>query len=414
MNKISIISVGNELLNGECTDTNRAWLGKELSCAGFCVVSGFTVSDEIDKISDVIETAATDANMIIVTGGLGPTDDDLTREAIANYLDVDLEYRSDLYSQIEEYFAKRRYKMTEKNKVQAYIPCAAEPLSNPVGTAPGFIATKDDVLIAAMPGVPSEMKEMFTNKLLPMLIERSSGDVFASKRVKCYGIGESNLNDNLGDLLKRGQNPLVNCTVNDSIITLHVIAHAENRKVAHKMVAKKIAEIEAAIGEFIFGFDDDTLVSVLARDLAERGKTITTAESCTGGLIAKMLTDAPGASEYFNCGFVTYSNNAKESLLGVDSKLISQKGAVSREVALAMATGALQKSGSDIAIAVTGIAGPTGGSTEKPVGLVYIAVATNSKTIVKEYNFVHSRSVFRSRTALKALDMAKKVFSATV
>ncbi len=414
MNKISIISIGNELLNGECTDTNRAWLGKELSCAGFCVVSGFTVSDEIDKISDAIEKAALDANVIIVTGGLGPTDDDLTRDAIANYLGVDLEYRSDLYAQIEDYFAKRRYKMIEKNKVQAYIPCAAEPLANPVGTAPGFVATKDNVLIAAMPGVPSEMKEMFTNKLLPILINRSRGDVFASKRVKCYGIGESNLNDKLGDLLRRGQNPLVNCTVNDSIITLHVIAHAENRKVAHKMVAKKIAEIEAIIGEFVFGFDDDTLVSVLARELAERGKTVTTAESCTGGLIAKMLTDVPGASEYFNCGFVTYSNNAKESLLGVDCGLISQKGAVSSEVAQAMATGALQKSDSDIAIAVTGIAGPTGGTAEKPVGLVYISVATKSKTIVKEFNFVHNRSTFRSRAALKALDMAKKVFSATV
>ncbi len=414
MNKISIVSVGNELLNGECVDTNRAWLGKELSCAGFCVVSGFTVADEIDEIKDTIKGAAIDADVVIVTGGLGPTDDDLTRAAIAKFLGVDLEYRSDLYAQIESYFSRRKYKMTEKNKVQAYIPRSAEPLLNPVGTAPGFFATKDDVLIAAMPGVPSEMKEMFANKLLPILIDRSSGDVFVSKRVKCYGIGESNLNEKLGDLLKRGQNPLVNCTVNDSIITLHVIAHAEDSKLAHKMVSKKISEIEASIGEFIFGFDDDTLVSVLARELTERGQTIATAESCTGGLIAKMLTDVPGASEYFNCGFVTYSNNAKESLLGIDGELIAQKGAVSREVAMAMANGALHKSGSDIAIAVTGIAGPTGGSPDKPLGLVFISVATKSKVIVEEYNFAHSRSVFRARTALKAIDMARKVFSATV
>lgn len=414
MNAVSVISIGNELLSGQCLDTNRAWLGEQLSLAGLNVVSGFAVSDEISAIEESIAHATAQANIVLITGGIGPTDDDLTRDAVAKFLGVELEFRQELYAGIEDFFAKRNYPMVQKNRVQAYIPAGAKSLRNAVGTAPGFIVTKNAVTIAVMPGVPSEMKLMFSNEILPQIIDKAGKNVVVTKRIKCYGIGESNLNETLGDMLKRGQNPLINCTVNQGVITLHVVANSNDKKTAQEMIANKISQLQSLIGKFIFGYDNETLEGVLGKELQSRGKTIALAESCTGGLIAKLLTDLPGASDFFQCGWVTYSNAAKNRLLGVDAKLLEEKGAVSREVALEMAKGALERSCADVAVAVTGIAGPGGGSEEKPVGLVYIALVSSEKTFVEEFNFPPNREVCRLRTAQKAIAMVRKVFLATV
>jgi len=391
MNAVSVISIGNELLSGQCLDTNRAWLGEQLSLAGLNVVSGFAVSDEISAIEESIAHATAQANIVLITGGIGPTDDDLTRDAVAKFLGVELEFRQELYAGIEDFFAKRNYPMVQKNRVQAYIPAGAKSLR-----------------------VPSEMKLMFSNEILPQIIDKAGKNVVVTKRIKCYGIGESNLNETLGDMLKRGQNPLINCTVNQGVITLHVVANSNDKKTAQEMIANKISQLQSLIGKFIFGYDNETLEGVLGKELQSRGKTIALAESCTGGLIAKLLTDLPGASDFFQCGWVTYSNAAKNRLLGVDAKLLEEKGAVSREVALEMAKGALERSCADVAVAVTGIAGPGGGSEEKPVGLVYIALVSSEKTFVEEFNFPPNREVCRLRTAQKAIAMVRKVFLATV
>lgn len=410
MSRISIISVGNELLSGQCVDTNRAWLGNKLFTAGFEVVSGFTVGDEIDIVSQAIGQAAEQADIVLITGGLGPTDDDLTRQAVADFLGVELEFSQDLFDEIKAYFAARKYPMVDRNRVQAFLPAGAEPLHNSVGTAPGFAVEKGGKLIAAMPGVPSEMKQMFKDQLFPIISERNHERVVSIKRVKCFGIGESSLAEKLGKIMERGQNPLVNCTVKQGVITLHVVATSGSREGSDAMIDSRLAEIQGLIGEYILGVDEKGLEEIVAEGLTKAGKRVALAESCTGGLIAKMLTDLPGASAYFDRGWVTYSNEAKHEELGVSEKLLEDYGAVSSEVAQAMAKGALKNSGCDVAVSVTGIAGPGGGTEQKPVGLVYISMAYAQKCVVKEHNFPKNREVCRLRTAQAALDLIIKEF----
>ena len=414
MNRVSIISVGNELLSGQCLDTNRAWLGERLYSVGLEVVSGYTVADEIEIVSDAITNAARQSKIILITGGLGPTDDDLTRQAVAKYLGVELEYHEELFEQIKAYFINRNYPMAEKNKVQAYIPQGAIALDNPVGTAPGFVCCRDELIIASMPGVPSEMKVMFENGVMPIIEKRIDGAVVLIKRLKCFGIGESALNEKLGDLMLRGQNPLVNCTVNQGVITLHIVARANNRDNAKRMIEQKETEIRDVAGEYVFGEADDGIEDALSREMIKAGKTVAVAESCTGGLISKMLTDRPGASDFFKCGWKTYTNEANQKCHGVSDDSLTNYGAVSEQVAREMAIGALKRSQADVAVAVTGIAGPSGGSEQKPVGLVYIAMAYDDKCVVKRCNFPPKRDVCRLRTAQTAMDFIRKEFLAMI
>lgn len=406
--KATLISIGNEILAGRTVDTNAAYLGAKLLGVGIPMVSGFTVGDDVEAIVKALEQAADQADIVLVTGGLGPTDDDVTRHALAKFMGAELVLDEEMLGNIEAFFAGRDMEMPFKNKVQAYIPLGAKPLINKVGTAPGITAEYDDRLFVCLPGVPIEMERMFTGSVLDGLREMGAGQVVITKRIKCFGAGESSIAGMLGNLMDRGRNPLVNCTASRGVITLHIVATASDKDAAEAMIEKDSDMLCGLLGELVYGFDDETLAEVVGKGLAGSGKRIAVAESCTGGLLAKMLTDAAGASEYFIAGWVTYSNEAKVEQLGVDEGLIAKHGAVSEQVAIAMAKGARKRAGSDVGIGITGIAGPSGASEQKPVGLVYIALAIGEREFVEKRVFSHSRAFIRYRAALTALNILRK------
>lgn len=418
MNNAAIICIGNELLNGQTLDTNSNWLAGRLLSVSVPVVYSCAVPDDVGDIKNAVECAIQKADIILITGGLGPTDDDLTRQGIAEFLAVELEYHCEIEEKIKKFFAVRNYPMAEKNKIQAYLPAGTSAIENDLGTAPGIFYENDKKIIASLPGVPSEMKQMFDKSILPRIKKSACGDFIVVKKVKCIGAGESTIAEMLGDLMARGRNPQINCTVDCGIITLHIIARAEDKSRAETMAAEDIQRLRGILGKLVYGLDEQSLPGVVGQNLLARKKTLAVAESCTGGLVAEMITDVPGSSRYFLNGWVTYSNESKILELGVKKELIEQAGAVSSEVAAAMAAGAKQKSGADFAIAVTGIAGPQGGSEQKPVGLVYISIALptgidpadspNSGVDTEKFLFgPRDRDFIRQRAAQTALNLLR-------
>jgi len=406
MIKASIVTIGNEILSGQTVDTNAAYLSAELLSMGVPVVSSYAVRDEIDAIVRGLNLASADADVVLMTGGLGPTDDDLTRQALAKFLDVELELRDELFEKIEKFFAEHGRQMPEINKIQAYIPAGAKALAN-IGTAPGIMAESKGKLFFALPGVPMEMKQMFAESVLPELKRIAGGQAIVVKKLKCFGAGESTIAEMLGTMMQRGRNPLINCTVSSGVITLHIIATAEDKEKAGRMAEKDEKLLRSTLGELIYGQDDQSLAEVVGEKLARQGKTIAVAESCTGGLLAKLLTDIPGSSKYFMCGWITYSDRAKTSELGVPDDLIQKYGAVSEQVARAMATGARNKADTDYAIGITGIAGPAGGTEQKPVGLVYISVDSENGCYTKRCLLPGNRQFIRLQAAQTALNLLR-------
>ncbi|MCK5226073.1 MAG: competence/damage-inducible protein A [Planctomycetes bacterium] len=407
MKKASIVSIGNEILSGETIDTNAAYLSSQLISSGIPVISSYTIGDCSDSIVRRLELAADDADIVLVTGGLGPTDDDLTRQAFAKFLNVELTLQNELLEKIQQIFTSRNRQMSPKNKIQAYLPAGTKAITNNLGTAPGIMAEIKDKLFFALPGVPSEMKEMFERTVLPKLKTLTTEQAVIALKLKCFGAGESTIAEKLGDLMQRNRNPLINCTANYGVVTLHIIAKAKDKKTAKEMVEKDKKSLTKLLGKLIYGSDEQTLAQVVGEKLAQKKMTIAIAESCTGGLLAKLITDIPGASRYFNYGWVTYSNAAKAKELGVPADLIENYGAVSSEVAQAMAEGAKKTANADIAIGITGIAGPTTDNSQKPVGLVYIALASNDKCQVKCFTFSHDRNFIRPITCQTALNMIR-------
>lgn len=413
MKKASIVSIGNEILSGLTLNTNAAYLSGKLLSIDITVTSSYTVSDDIGVIVRALQRAADDAEFVLVTGGLGPTDDDLTRQAFAQFLDCELKLDVQILQKIKDFFTRRGHKMPEPNEIQAYIPAGTKAIPNNFGTAPGIMAERQGKLFIALPGVPSEMKQMFEDSVFDKLKQLAEGQFVIAKRLKCFGTGESNIAEMIGDIMQRGRNPQINCTVSASDITLHIIATADDEKSAVRMVQKDQKLLQGILGVFCYSSDDKSLTEVVAERLTKQKKTIAVAESCTGGLLAGMLTDIPGSSNYFLQGWVTYSNNSKITELGVSAELIKKYGAVSAEVAEAMAEGAQKNSDSNIAIGVTGIAGPDGGTAEKPVGLVYISlksdISSDAESQIKTERFIFSggRKAIRIRAAKAALNMVR-------
>ncbi len=411
MKKASIVSIGNELLTGQTVSTNSAYLGEKLLSIGIPVVSSYTIGDDIDSIVRAFNLAADDADIILATGGLGPTDDDLTRQALAKFLGVDLQLQDELLQKIENFFASREHQMPENNKVQAYIPAGAKAIENNLGTAPGIMArvraVREPPLLIALPGVPSEMKQMFEESVLPELQKLAVSQAVVIRKLKCFGAGESNIAELLGPAMQRGRNPLINCTVDCGVITLTIIATAKTKNQAQQMAEEDEKSLCDRLGELIYGRGEQTIAEVVGEKLAQQKKTLAVAESCTGGTLAKLLTDIPGASRYFTYGWVTYSNTAKTTEFGVPAELIEKQGAVSEQVAKAMAQCARKKAATDFAIAITGIAGPTGASKQKPVGLVYISVDSVNGTETKRIIFSQDRGSIRLRAAQTAINMLR-------
>ena len=407
MKKASIVSIGNELLSGQTIDTNAAYISGKLLSINLPVVSSYTIGDDEDAIIRAFSLACSDADVVIATGGLGPTDDDLTRQAFAKFLGVELQLQEGLLQKIWVFFASRNLQMPDKNSVQAYIPTCAEAIANNLGTAPGIMAEVRGKLLIALPGVPSEMKPMLDESVLPPLQRFAGGQAVIVRKLKCFGAGESAIAEMLGNMMQRGRNPLINCTVQYGVVTLHIIATATDKDKARQMAENDEKTLRNILRKLVYGTGDQTLAEVVGEKLAQRGKTLAVAESCTGGTLAKLLTDIPGASRYFTYGWVTYNNQAKETELGVPTDLIDKYGAVSEQVAAAMAQGARRKAGTDFAIGITGIAGPAGGSEQKPVGLVYISVDSENGCRTERYIFSHDRSFIRLRTAQTALNMLR-------
>jgi len=407
MTNASIVSIGNELLSGQTVDTNAAYLSGELLSIGIPVVSSYTIGDDTGAIVRALNLAAADADIVLATGGLGPTDDDLTRQGLAKFLGAELQLQTELLHKIQNFFAKRNLQMSERNKIQAYIPAGAEPLANPLGTAPGIMAEAKGKLLVALPGVPSEMKQMFEESVLAELQRFAGRQAVIIRKLRCFGTGESNIAELVGNLCQRGRNPLINCTAKHGVITLHIIATAKDKTQAQQMAEKDQKLLKDKLGELIYGTGDQTLAEVVGQKLAQQKKTIAVAESCTGGCLAKLLTDIPGASRYFTHGWITYSNSAKTSELGVPADLIEKHGSVSERVAQAMAQGARKRAKTAFAIGITGIAGPSGGSERKPAGFVYISIDSDNRCETKRFIFSGGRDTIRLRAAQTALNMLR-------
>ncbi|MCP4456366.1 MAG: CinA family nicotinamide mononucleotide deamidase-related protein, partial [Planctomycetes bacterium] len=305
MKSAGIISVGNELLSGQTVDTNAAFLGRGLLAADLQVTRHWTVPDELDAIAEALDQGAQSCDAVMVTGGLGPTDDDLTRRALADFLGVDLELREDLLMELRAFFRSRGYPMPKGNSSQASLPVGCEAIPNAMGTAPGIKAVCQNVPVYVMPGVPDEMKAMFDARIKPELLQ-ASGQSIVVKKLKCYGVGESALASRLGRKMRRGRNPLINCTVDLGVITLHVIGAGKTLEEAQGLVEQDERFLRKTLGGLVFGTGDDTLAHGVGRLLHERQASLAVAESCTGGWVAKLITDVPGSTAFFKQGWITY------------------------------------------------------------------------------------------------------------
>jgi nicotinamide-nucleotide amidase len=411
-----ILSIGDELVLGQTVDANSAWLSARLAEQGITTRYHQTLADEQHAIAQAITAAAEHAELVLITGGLGPTSDDLTRQALAEALQSRLVTDPKSLEQIEAFFAARGKTMPERNAVQAQRPEKARAVLNDAGTAPGIEAQLAGATIYAMPGVPREMRRMWQNSLAPAIARNytdAPARVIRTRKLNTFGLGESDVAERLGNLMQRGGNPTVGTTVSDGIVSVRVRAEFATAEQADQALDQTCAQIEQYLGPILFGRDDDTLQTAVLALLHEQGLTVATAESCTGGLIGAMLTDVPGSSEHYLGGWVTYTNAMKTTELNVPEAMLAEHGAVSEPVVRALAGCALEQSGAHVAVAVSGIAGPGGGSEDKPVGTVWIALAQRNgpdaptQTQAMHFQLPGDRAAVRDRAAKCALQMIR-------
>lgn len=406
----AILSIGSELVVGELVDTNAAWLAARLTRLGIRVVHHATVGDDRELIRSELARMFGSVELTLVTGGLGPTPDDLTRCALADAIGRPLEENEEALEQIRGMFERWQRAMADSNRVQALIPQGCEVIPNAKGTAPGIHYEDAGREVFALPGVPSEMRGMFEASVVPMLRIRTSGECIHEARLACFGISEARLGELLADLMEPDRNPQVGTMASNAVIRVRVVGTGRDESEAKGLVSADLAEVRRCAGDAVFGEGDDTLEAVVARLLHKQGLTLATAESCTGGLLAKRLTDIPGSSAYFLRGYVTYSNKAKCDLLDVPEELIAEHGAASEPVARAMVSGCRTAAKSDFALATTGIAGPEGGNPpDKPVGLVFVALASSAGVEVRRLLLGEhlSREDIRDRACSAVLNLMR-------
>lgn len=407
-----IICVGTELLLGDILNSNARYLGQEFAKLGIPHYYQSVVGDNPERIKSVIEVAIARSSLLIFTGGLGPTPDDLTVETIAAFFETPLEERPEVLQDITDKFARRRRQMTDNNRKQALLPVGAAVLPNPTGTAPGIVwQPREGVTILTFPGVPSEMYRMWEETAIPFLKSQGWGkEIIYSRLLRFWGIGESALATKVTHLFD-SVNPTVAPYAGNGEVRLRVSAKAASESEANLLIDPIAREICTIAGDDYFGADRDTLASVVGQFLCDRHETLAVAESCTGGGLGAMLTAIPGSSEYFAGGIISYANRVKTELLGVSRELLSQVGAVSEPVAKQMAAGVKKQLASDWSLSVTGIAGPDGGSSHKPVGLVYIGLASpDGEVEIFEYRFgqERDRDTIRHLSVCHALDRLRR------
>ena len=402
--RVEIINTGTELLLGRVTNTHLAFLGQSLLGLGLRVERQVTVPDGV-AIAEAIETAMARAEIIVITGGLGPTTDDITREAVAETFGRKLEFHQEILDDIEGKFAKRKLAVTDMQRQQAMVPEGGTVLSNPNGTAPGFIVENDKTVAIVLPGPPRELRPMWTDTALPWLRKRFADHLPPVHEVtlRLIGTGESKVQPLIEPDVHAFDPIEVGYCARPGEVDLRLIAPDEAR------LAKAVALARERLAAHIYAEGAETMEQVVVRLAREARKMVATAESCTGGEVASRITDVPHSSEMFNYGWVTYANLSKMSELGVSAPLLETHGAVSAEVAAAMAEGALQRSGADVAVAITGIAGPTGGTAEKPVGLVYFGLAVKGgKTDTHKRNLSAERTTFKTMASQIALNLVRR------
>ena len=415
-----IINIGDELLIGQVVNTNASWMAEELNKRNIKVTNISVISDGADDIRTQLDRSLSEADVVLITGGLGPTKDDITKTVLCNYFGDTLVRHQPTYDNVKKFFDRRGLPFTEINQAQALVPSRCKVILNEVGTAPCMVFTipqatfkqpspkKTDTsaekIVISMPGVPFEMKWLMQNSVLPLLEDRLGSQAIVHKTILTFGIGESFLADKIADWedalpvhIKLAYLPEA------GKVRLRLSAYGEDKAQLEQEVAEQIVKLNAIISDNIYGYDDDTISKVIGKIVNRRCALLATAESCTGGLIGNMITEVPGSSAYYKGGIIAYSNELKERLLGVRHETLEQYGAVSEETAIEMAKGCLEATGADYAIATTGISGPTGATEEKPLGLVYVAIASRDEVVCNRYVFTTTRQQHQQRTANQAL-----------
>ncbi len=405
-----LITIGDEILIGQVINTNAAYIGEKLSELSIDVIGSSVMPDNEDAIFKELKRALDFSDLVIVTGGLGPTHDDVTRKVIVDFFETELIIDQDVLNDIKKFFEKRGRQLTKINEEQALVPKIAVPIRNSRGTAPGIWIEKDNKIFIAMPGVPYEMYLMMENFVIPRLKEKLSGrkKVVLRKNLLTTGIPESHLYERIGDLNELLGNSKMAFLPNQFGVRLRITVEDNDENAAKSQIEAIEQKLRTKIGKYIYGKDDETLESVVAKLFIERGLTLAVAESCTGGYVMHRLTNISGSSKFLERGVVVYSNAAKVELLKVDEDVISKYGAVSIEVARQMAEGIKSISGTDIGLSVTGIMGPTGATQDKPVGLVYIGICDDTICTAKEFRFGDDRLLNKDRTSQAALEMLRR------
>ncbi|MEO8149295.1 MAG: competence/damage-inducible protein A [Bacteroidia bacterium] len=405
---VEIITIGDELLIGQVVDTNSAWMSQQLNFAGFKVKQITSVSDDEQHIINALDEAAKRADVILITGGLGPTKDDITKNTLCKYFNTSLVFNEEAFKNLEQLFKMRGREVTPTNRKQAEVPVNCEVLQNKNGTAPGMWFEHEEKVFVSMPGVPYEMKSMMSDAVIPRLKGKFETPYIVHKTILTQGVGESFLSDIISDWedslpshMKLAYLPSA------GMVRLRLTAMSADADL-EKQVEEQVKNVLPLIEKYVYGFDDDTLQSVVAKLLHQKKQTLSLAESCTGGYISHLITSLPGSSAYYKGSVIAYAYEIKEEFLNVSKFVLETKGAVSEEVVLQMASQVKANFKTDYAISVSGIAGPDGGTPDKPVGTVWIAIATPEKTFAKRFQFGTHRMRNIEVTAYTALNMLRK------
>jgi len=406
--KAEIITIGDELLIGQVIDTNSAWIAEQLNAHGIIVQQITSIPDNRERIVTMLREATGRAELILITGGLGPTKDDVTKQALCDFFNTHLVFNQEAFDNVARIFASRGLEVTELNRMQAYVPMGCKVLNNPNGTAPGMWFVQGGTVIISLPGVPFEMKHLVSEIILPMLAGRSEVSII-HRTIWTEGVGESFLAARIAEW----ENSLPSCLrlaylPQPGMVRLRLSAAGKDEVLLRAALRKAEEELMPLIADSFFGFDEETLPEIVGRLMAKGRLTLSTAESCTGGSVAQMITSVPGSSEYFKGSIVAYSNEIKEKLLGVSRATLDHHGAVSEDTVLEMAKGCRLSLSTDFSIAVSGIAGPAGGTAGKPVGTTWIAVATPQRTSARKLLFGEHRGRNIQRATLAALSFLRK------
>ena len=406
----ALISIGDELLIGQTVNTNAAWLGEQLNLLGYKVVAGVVIPDDENAILNALDELSIKADLIIITGGLGPTKDDITKHTLCDYFDTKLERNLVIEQQIVDYFNSRQLPILQTNKDQALIPLACELLPNSRGTASGMWFEKDEKIFISLPGVPYEMKGIITEIVIPKLLKRSNDDrILVHKTIRTHGMGESFL----AEVIKNWEDKLSHDDIklaylpSPGIVKLRLSLLGKNQKGINLKLEEHIQHLQKIIPNQIYGYEDDTMEGVVGQLLSEKNETVSTAESCTGGAVAKMITSVSGSSAYFEGSIISYSNQIKINQLQIEENTLNEYGAVSQQVVEQMAIGVRRNLNTQYGLATSGIAGPTGGTPEKPVGTIWIATAGPNGVKSKKLNLGYSRERNIHVTSLSVLNMLR-------